>query len=1181
MLVDGLESTVLYRDYATGLASVNTEAGGWIAVPSGMGQDDAARLNPAGRTAAVAGYDGRLILYDYLTRKPVFETRTEGLAIVRVAFSGDGKLLATLAHPLGCIANPRVAGYGLKGKGANCPGTSVVTIRESQTGREIYSTTLESSHGVVFSADGRTLAVTSFAHITLLDIAKKQIGRVLDLTADLGTHHAGQTYTTRAAFSPDGRWLAETSHGPIFLFDLATGYVVRSLASPPQASAANSVLTKDNRLLAAVLSADHITVSELSPGISRRILKTAPNLNTIPAISADGSSLAALGADNKIQIWNIDRAVLECAIPANTLAGNGFGQMSFTDDGSLLALPAPALNDNTQGVNVWDARSCRMVENIPPAPEPAGNPTYYPPTATSLERVQRVAIGAHGRVACWVTASNTLRIWSLDGHRLIGSMRTPSPAVFSDMDTLSGKVTNRVMENQTLIPLNAAGQNRPESLLRLVQLGASIAGLSMSPDESLAAVLDHHGVARLYSTADGKLVRTLGSIRWFVPFLIDGTDIAPAGVMATMAFSQDGRQAATIWQRDRSFTLWDLATGRPLRALGQYSTWHASAAFSPDAKTVLALGEGAQIGVFDTGTGKTQATISLFGDGQEWLAHSPDGLFDGSPAAYRQIGWSFPDKGLNLPMEAFFADFFRPGLLTDILAGKRFAASRDFTGLDRRQAKTTIELAPSPTANPGVAALRIRSIPPAAENGAPAALIRDLRLFRNGSLLRTWTGDLHSGRGGAVEVTVNAPLTAGLNQFTAYGFNQDNVQTAKGELILDGPPALARKGTAYVVVAGVNRYENAQFNLRYAVADANLMAAKLIEHLKTTGRYSDVRTTALLDADATRSNIESVLVQLAGGAVDPRNARNLSKARPEDAVILFFAGHGWAQGGRFYLIPHDLGYAGQRARLADDAAGRKAILDHALSDLDLGGLVKDIDAGLVALIVDACNSGQLLESDESRRGPFNSKGLAQLAWDKGMYVLTASQSYQAALEDSRLQHGYLTYALAEEGLNQRKADRDPEDGEIDIREWFDYAAMRVPALQRERKAASRLLTQGGAPVEEAQTPRAFYRYEMGGHPVISGAMPAKPLDCTREAEARSSPGAPASLTFENAASAGARKLYVVDPSGNREFAATLAAGGTYTASTAVGNAWIVTDAAERCVAVYSVAARRQTAVIQK
>ncbi len=100
-------------------------------------------------------------------------------------------------------------------------------------------------------------------------------------------------------------------------------------------------------------------------------------------------------------------------------------------------------------------------------------------------------------------------------------------------------------------------------------------------------------------------------------------------------------------------------------------------------------------------------------------------------------------------------------------------------------------------------------------------------------------------------------------------------------------------------------------------------------------------------------------------------------------------------------------------------------------------------------MIDACNSGQALETEEKRRGPMNSKGLAQLAYEKGMYILTAAQSYQAALEASRLGHGYLTYALVEEGLKTPAADVEPKDSQLLLREWLDYATNRVPQMQQE------------------------------------------------------------------------------------------------------------------------------------
>jgi len=174
-------------------------------------------------------------------------------------------------------------------------------------------------------------------------------------------------------------------------------------------------------------------------------------------------------------------------------------------------------------------------------------------------------------------------------------------------------------------------------------------------------------------------------------------------------------------------------------------------------------------------------------------------------------------------------------------------------------------------------------------------------------------------------------------------------------------------------------------------------------------------------------------------------------------------------------------YLGERAALAANAGAMQKLTVHGISDIELGAALEGIDAGQLALIIDACNSGQALESDENRQGPFNSKGLAQLAYDKGIYFLTAAQRYQAALENSRLGHGYLTYALIEEGLKQRKADFDPLDGEITLREWLDYAVNRVPELQAEATSEARFLVQVNTanPTRsmrsDLQIPRAFYR----------------------------------------------------------------------------------------------------------
>jgi uncharacterized caspase-like protein len=207
----------------------------------------------------------------------------------------------------------------------------------------------------------------------------------------------------------------------------------------------------------------------------------------------------------------------------------------------------------------------------------------------------------------------------------------------------------------------------------------------------------------------------------------------------------------------------------------------------------------------------------------------------------------------------------------------------------------------------------------------------------------------------------------------------------------------------------------------------------------------------------------------------------LKPAQPEDAVIVYFSGHGIAEEPRFYIIPHDLGYRGRRDDL--DKEGLHEMLSSSISDIDLERHFEMVDAGHLVFIIDACNSGQVLDTDvEKRRGPMNSKGLAQLAYEKGMNILTAAQSYQAAWENSQLGHGYLTYALIVDGIKGLGADNRPRDGQVLLREWLDHATEQVPRIQmmRENKSNKDRGLKLAAEMrlkKEVQRPRVFYRRE--------------------------------------------------------------------------------------------------------
>jgi len=78
-----------------------------------------------------------------------------------------------------------------------------------------------------------------------------------------------------------------------------------------------------------------------------------------------------------------------------------------------------------------------------------------------------------------------------------------------------------------------------------------------------------------------------------------------------------------------------------------------------------------------------------------------------------------------------------------------------------------------------------------------------------------------------------------------------------------------------------------------------------------------------------------------------------------------------------------------------------------------------------------------------------SRGLGQLSYDKGMRILTSTQSDDVALETDVTRQGLLSFALTSEGLGQGAADFKPKDQVITLAEWLEYGAARVPKLYQE------------------------------------------------------------------------------------------------------------------------------------
>jgi hypothetical protein len=537
--------------------------------------------------------------------------------------------------------------------------------------------------------------------------------------------------------------------------------------------------------------------------------------------------------------------------------------------------------------------------------------------------------------------------------------------------------------------------------------------------------------------------------------------------------------------------------------------------------------------IWNAKTGKEMITLATLEDSDDWVAVAPSGLFDGSTKAWKKILWRFSNQLLDvLPVESFFNEFFWPGLLAEVVSGKSPAPPRgvNLFSLDRRLPKVKLE-STIPSSSTGLtepATVTVQIVITEEPNIELGVGVKDLRLFRNGTLVKAWRGDLLSGNGrtpciksgtGRTTCQARVTLAVGENYLTAYAFNRDNVKSEDAVLTVNNATSTKPESVLYIVAVGINHYKNSNFDLSFAVPDAEefgreLKRQQLELNPQQTRRFTKVELVSILDSSASKRNILQALERLAGSDISPLPENHpfakLRKANPEDAVILYFAGHGKAvkrsendesRRGSFFLIPYDMGYTGPRIKL--EGANLELVSRHSISDIELETFLEPVDAGLLLLVIDACNSGKAIDSEEWRQGPMNSMGLAQLAYDKGMFILTASQSYQVAIESSKFGHGFLTYALVEEGLKQVLADDAPVDGQVQLREWLDYATRSVPHLQSEFEASCRgtradiqcpsedkaQLTSDLVMQQLTQRPRVFYRREWSGRPFIVGVKP--------------------------------------------------------------------------------------------
>jgi WD40 repeat protein/transcriptional regulator with XRE-family HTH domain len=323
-----------------------------------------------------AGGDGTVRLWNLATRQPVGAPIQTGSALVQVAFSPRGMLLASAeADGTVRLRNPVTglpAGAPIKtGSGPNgvsavafsrdgtllaiAGGDGMVRLWDPATGRPLGGPFRATSakygvSNVVFSPDGTLASADGDGTVRLWNpVTGQPVGRPIQATS---TTNGGVHVV---AFSPDGMLLATSGgDGTVRLWNPATGRAVATFqtGSAWQLGVFGVAFSPDGTRLASG-GGDGI-VWLWNPVTHRRVgaplHATSNPIYGAPwvAFSPDSKLLASADADGAVRLWNpATGQPVGAPIPVAAQAG-GVDTVAFSPDGKLLASGGPDGN-----VRLW------------------------------------------------------------------------------------------------------------------------------------------------------------------------------------------------------------------------------------------------------------------------------------------------------------------------------------------------------------------------------------------------------------------------------------------------------------------------------------------------------------------------------------------------------------------------------------------------------------------------------------------------------------------------------------------------------------------------------------------------------------------------------------------------------------------------------------------------------------
>jgi hypothetical protein len=219
--------------------------------------------------------------------------------------------------------------------------------------------------------------------------------------------------------------------------------------------------------------------------------------------------------------------------------------------------------------------------------------------------------------------------------------------------------------------------------------------------------------------------------------------------------------------------------------------------------------------------------------------------------------------------------------------------------------------------------------------------------------------------------------------------DNDQVASEKFEIAAPPPALVLQPGqrNAFAVVVGISRYQHNEDNLLPDLAFADDDATSFSQVLRHMG-WSDSHIRLLVNEDATRENISIALQSW------------LTKAGPEDVVVVFWSGHGFKDPEN----PQKSYFACYDTKMWEPATGYR--MDHVRTEL------AELKTKNVIVFADTCHAGAMAET----RGigvanPYLDQLKEESAFPKGWVWMVGADTDRQAIESKSWKNGAFTHVI--------------------------------------------------------------------------------------------------------------------------------------------------------------------------